>query len=99
MIHPAPPAPPRDRGPIPHLSELAGDWVGAGDLAHLPSLRNQFGQAHVNADLTSVSWLAAPPFTGGYRTGVLRVNDVVPAADDFAWAPGGVQRRTSRDRT
>ena len=43
---------------VPHLDEVAGTWVDAADLAHLPSLRNQWGQGHVNADLSSMSWLA-----------------------------------------
>ncbi|GAA1539253.1 hypothetical protein GCM10009827_068100 [Dactylosporangium maewongense] len=76
----------------PPLDDLAGDWMPAADLAHLPSLRNQWGQAHVNADLTSVSWLAMPPFSGGYHTGVLRVAGRVVAADRFRWAPWGVAR-------
>ena len=57
---------------VPDLDEVAGPWVDAADLAHLPSLRNQCGQGHVNADLSSLSWLAAPPYSFGYHTGVLR---------------------------
>jgi hypothetical protein len=46
---------------VPDLDDVAGEWVDAADLAHLPSLRNQYGQGHVNYDLSSMSWLAAPP--------------------------------------
>ncbi|GIG00878.1 laminin G domain-containing protein [Catellatospora citrea] len=82
---------------VPHLDELAGDWLPAADLAHLPSLRNQWGQAHANADLTSLSWLAIPPLSGGYHTGTLRVHGTVPAAERFRWSPWGVQREAATD--
>ncbi|MET7422598.1 LamG domain-containing protein [Dactylosporangium sp. NPDC005555] len=77
---------------IPPLDDLAGDWLDRGELAHLPSLRNQWGQAHVNDDLTSVSWLAMPPYSGGYHTGVLRVDGRAVRADRLRWAPWGVRR-------
>ncbi|QMU69365.1 hypothetical protein [Streptacidiphilus sp. P02-A3a] len=77
---------------VPDLDDVAGDWVDAADLAHLPSLRNQFGQGHVNHDLSSMSWLAAPPYSFGYHTGVLRLDGVVLAAQRFRWKPYGVAR-------
>lgn len=80
----------------PPLDDIANEWVDAADLAHLPSLRNQWGQAHVNADLTSLSWLAIPPYAGGYHTGVLRVDGQVVAAEQFRWAPWGVTRVAHR---
>ena len=36
---------------VPDLDDVAGEWMAAADLAHLPSLRNQWGQGHVNHDL------------------------------------------------
>ncbi|QAY72670.1 hypothetical protein ET445_04225 [Agromyces protaetiae] len=80
---------------VPSLDRLSAEWVDAADLAHLHSLRNQWGQAHVNADLTSISWLAVPPYAGGYRTGVLRVDGSIPEAESFNWAPWGVRRRAT----
>lgn len=77
---------------VPDLEGLVGSWVEAADLAHLPSLRNQFGQGHVNADLSSLSWLAAPPYTFGYHTGVLRLNGVTLPAQRYRWKPWGVER-------
>ncbi|MEV4509927.1 laminin G domain-containing protein [Dactylosporangium sp. NPDC049525] len=77
---------------IPPLDDLIGDWLDRGALAHLPSLRNQWGQAHVNDDLTSLSWLAMPPYSGGYHTGVLRVDGRAVRADRLRWAPWGVRR-------
>jgi hypothetical protein len=77
---------------VPDLGDLAGSWVEAADLAHLPSLRNQFGQGHVNADLSSLSWLAAPPYTFGYHTGVLRLDGLTLPAQRYRWRPWGVER-------
>jgi len=81
---------------VPDLEDVAGHWVDRDEIAHLPSLRNQQGQAHVNHDLTSLSWLAAPPFTFGYHTGELQVNGQVPAAQRFLWKPWGVLREHRR---
>jgi hypothetical protein len=80
------------RGGVPDLDDVAGEWVEAPDLAHLPSLRNQRGQGHVNHDLTSMSWLAAPPFSFGYHTGVLRLDGATLPAQRYRWKPWGVQR-------
>ncbi|MGW2054369.1 laminin G domain-containing protein [Streptomyces sp. NPDC001840] len=77
---------------VPALDDLAGEWTGRAELNHLPSLRNQWGQGHVNGDLTSLSWLAFPPYSGGYHTGALRIDGSVPAAERLRWAPWGVQR-------
>ncbi|MCX4791960.1 hypothetical protein OG369_39610 [Streptomyces sp. NBC_01221] len=77
---------------VPVLDELAGEWQPVTSLAHLPSLRNQWGQGHVNHDLTSLSWLAFPPYSGGYHTGVLRLDGRPVAAERMRWSPWGVQR-------
>ena len=82
---------------VPELDDVAGQWVDAEELAHLPSLRNQFGQGHVNHDMTSMSWLAAPPYTFGYHTGVLRVDGEVLRAQRFRWKPWGVTREHAGD--
>ncbi|WP_328911771.1 MULTISPECIES: laminin G domain-containing protein [unclassified Streptomyces] len=91
------PAARAERAPgVPVLDELAGDWLPASEVAHLPSLRNQWGQGHVNQDLTSLSWLAFPPYSGGYHTGVLRIDGVPLAAERLRWSPWGVERTASR---
>ncbi|MFF3749137.1 laminin G domain-containing protein [Streptomyces sp. NPDC002018] len=82
----------RPDGGVPALDELAGEWTGRAELNHLPSLRNQWGQGHVNGDLTSLSWLAFAPYSGGYHTGALRIDGSVPAAERLRWAPWGVRR-------
>jgi hypothetical protein len=81
----------------PALDDILGGWLDRDELVHLHSLRNQWGQAHVNPDLTSLSWLAIPPYTVGYHTGVLRVDGHVPAAQRFRWAPWGVDREAAYD--
>jgi hypothetical protein len=81
---------------VPELDELAGGWLPAGDLAHLPTLRNQWGQGHVNRDLTSLSWLAFTPYSGGYHTGVLRIDGEPLAAERLRWSPWGVRRAGGR---
>lgn len=78
-------------GPPP-LDDFVGEWLSREELVHLHSLRNQWGQAHVNGDLSSISWLAIPPYSGGYHTGVLRLDGRVLAAERFSWAPWGVSR-------
>ncbi|WP_052850012.1 laminin G domain-containing protein [Streptomyces avicenniae] len=77
---------------LPALDELAGAWTDRSALAHLPSLRNQWGQGHVNNDLTSLSWVAFPPYSGGYHTGALRIDGQLPAATRLRWSPWGVER-------
>jgi len=82
---------------LPALDDILGGWLDRDELVHLHSLRNQWGQAHVNPDLTSLSWLAIPPYSVGYHTGVLRVDGHVWAAQRFRWAPWGVDREAALD--
>jgi hypothetical protein len=77
---------------VPDLDDVAGEWMEASELAHLPSLRNQWGQGHVNHDLSSMSWLAAPPYTFGYHTGTLQIDGETLPAQRYRWKPWGVQR-------
>jgi hypothetical protein len=81
----------------PALDDILGGWLERDELVHLHSLRNQWGQAHVNPDLTSLSWLAIPPYAVGYHTGVLRVDGHVCAAERLRWAPWGVDREATYD--
>jgi hypothetical protein len=82
---------------LPALDDILGGWLDRDELVHLHSLRNQWGQAHVNPDLTSLSWLAIPPYAVGYHTGVLRVDGHVWAAQRSRWAPWGVDREAAHD--
>ena len=70
---------------IPSLEDLSGMWVSADTTAMEPSIRNFLGQAICNRDLTSISWFAAAPYSGGYHTGMMRINGEIPMASAFRW--------------
>jgi hypothetical protein len=77
---------PRPDG-VPALDELAGDWKTRDELAQYPSLHNFRSELLVNGDFASVSWVASPPFSQGFHSGVLRLNGKVPLAEKFKWYP------------
>src|SRR6266446_3524138 len=72
---------------VPTLEEMAGDWKNRTELEQFPSIHNFNGQMLVNKDLASVSWLASPPFSQCFHSGVLEVNGKVPVAEKFRWYP------------
>ncbi len=72
---------------IPSLEEVSGIWWNADTIMMEPSLRNFKGQALLNRDMTSVSWIASAPYSGGYHTGVMRINGETPRAQLFRWYP------------
>lgn len=81
---------------MPDISQLSGKWENADTTATEPSLRNFRAQAILNRDMTSISWLARAPFSGGYHTGVLRINGVAPRVQVFRWQPWeGLRRATA----
>jgi len=80
---------------IPGLEEISGKWVSADTAAMEPSIRNFRGQALCNRDMTSLSWFAAAPYSGGYHTGVMRINNEIPMASSFRWLPYYALRKGS----
>lgn len=78
---------PAKKDPVPSLQEISGRWIAADTMAMEPSLRNFRGQAVVNRDMTSISWFASAPFSGGYHTGALKINGSIPQASMFRWFP------------
>ena len=82
---------------IPTLNELSGKWVSTDTIDMEPSIRNFQAQALVNRDLTSISWLAAAPYSGGYHTGVMRINGSTPICKEFKWEAHQALRRTKID--
>ena len=72
---------------VPSIEDVSGDWVSADTIAMEPSLRNFRGQAVLNRDVTSVSWFASAPYSGGYHTGVMKINGQVPMVNAFRWQP------------
>ncbi len=56
---------------IPSLEEVSGIWINADTISMTPSVRNFRGQAQLNRDMSSLSWFASAPYSGGYHTGVI----------------------------
>jgi hypothetical protein len=82
---------------IPSLEELSGQWVSVDTVDMEPSIRNFRAQALVNDDMTSISWLASAPYSGGYHTGTLRINDETPIVTHWRWQPYQALRRSVQD--
>jgi hypothetical protein len=72
---------------IPSLDKMSGIWLKADTIAMEPSIRNFRGAALTNRDATSISWLASPPYSAGYHTGVMRINGKIPMVEKFRWQP------------
>ena len=70
---------------VPTLDEMAGDWKSRAVLEQFPSLHNFRSELLVNKDFASVSWVASPPFSQGFHSGVLRLDGKVPVAEKFRW--------------
>ena len=83
---------------IPSLEELSGVWVSTDTVAMEPSIRNLRAQALVNRDLTSISWFASAPYSGGYHTGALKLNNKTPKVSKFRWQPHQALRFGEIDR-
>ncbi len=81
---------------IPTLEEVSGIWVNADTVTMTPSLRNFRAQALLNLDMVSVSWFASAPYSGGYHTGVMRINGKSPRAQLFRWYPWQALRKVSQ---
>ncbi len=82
---------------IPTIEELSGEWVCMDTADMEPSIRNFHGQALVNRDMSSISWLVSAPYSGGYHTGSFRLNGQTPMAKEFRWQPHQALRRTKTE--
>lgn len=82
---------------IPTLDELSGVWVSYDTVDMEPSIRNFRGQALANRDISSFSYLAAAPYSGGYHTGTTYINGKRPEVDRFRWQPYQVLRHSTLD--
>ncbi len=80
---------------IPSLEELSGEWVSVDTVDIEPSIRNFQSQALTNPDMSSISWLAAAPYAGGYHSGIFKLNGGVPLVKEFRWQPYQAIRKTS----
>src|ERR1700744_2744136 len=72
---------------IPSLESVSGIWINADTLGIEPSIRNFRAQALLDRDMTSFSWFASAPYSGGYHSGVLRINGKAPIAQFLRWQP------------
>lgn len=72
---------------VPTLDAMAGDWKTPAEIVQYPSIHNFNGELLVNKDFASVSWVATPPYSQGFHSGVLRVDGSVPVADRYRWYP------------
>ena len=59
---------------VPTLDDMASDWKTRTELEQFPSLHNFDAELLVNKDFASVSWLASPPFSQGFHSGVFKLN-------------------------
>src|ERR1700743_298293 len=80
---------------IPSLESVSGIWINADTLGIEPSVRNFRAQALLDRDMTSISWFASAPYSGGYHSGVLRVNGKAPIAQLLRWYPWQGLRKAS----
>jgi lysophospholipase L1-like esterase len=82
---------------VPTLDEMAGDWKERTELEQFPSLHNFDAELLVNKDFASISWLASPPFSQGFHSGVLKLNGKVPIVEKFRWYPYQAVRAGTAD--
>jgi hypothetical protein len=82
---------------IPSLEKVSGIWVSADTAAMEPTIRNFRGVALANRDLASLSWFVSAPYSGGYHTGVLKINGKTPLVSMFRWQPYQALRKVEAD--
>ncbi|MEZ4946436.1 MAG: hypothetical protein R2804_12950 [Cyclobacteriaceae bacterium] len=82
---------------VPSLEYLSGEWVAVDTVDMEPSLRNFRAQALTNNDMTSLSWFASAPYSGGYHTGTMKINGETPLVTHFRWQPYQALRRSVSD--
>jgi hypothetical protein len=80
---------------IPSLNEVSGIWINADTLGIEPSIRNFRAQALLDKDMASISWFASAPYSGGYHSGVMRINGTAPMAQLYRWYPWQALRKAS----
>jgi hypothetical protein len=79
---------------IPTLDEMSSVWMSRDTIDFLPSIRNFRAQAITNRDLVSISWFASAPYSGGYHTGLMKIDDQPVMADLHKWSAYGVTRQS-----
>jgi hypothetical protein len=85
----------QDLREIPALDELAGDWMPGNLIEHTPALSNFHGSLESSRNVLGVQNFTIPPFAQGGELGILSLNGVPVAAQEFRWYPYQVQRRST----
>ena len=80
---------------IPSLESVSGIWINADTLGIEPSVRNFRAQALLGKDMSSISWFASAPYSGGYHSGVIRINGKAPLGQLYRWYPYQALRKAS----
>jgi hypothetical protein len=83
------------KGNIPSLETVSGIWINADTLGIEPSVRNFRAQALLGKDMSSISWFASAPYSGGYHSGVMRINGKAPLGQLYRWYPYQALRKAS----
>ena len=79
---------------IPSLESVSGKWINADTLGIEPSVRNFRAQALLGKDMSSISWFASAPYSGGYHSGVIRINGKAPLGQLYRWYPYQALRKS-----
>jgi hypothetical protein len=80
---------------IPSLESVSGIWINADTLGIEPSVRNFRAQALLGKDMASICWFASAPYSGGYHSGVIRINGKAPLGQLYRWYPYQALRKAS----
>jgi len=80
---------------IPSLESVSGIWINADTLGIEPSVRNFRAQALLGKDMSSICWFASAPYSGGYHSGVIRINGKAPLGQLYRWYPYQALRKAS----
>ena len=80
---------------IPSLESVSGVWINADTLGIEPSVRNFRAQALLGKDMSSICWFASAPYSGGYHSGVIRINGKAPLGQLYRWYPYQALRKAS----
>src|SRR5580658_8471542 len=80
---------------IPSLESVSGIWINADTLGIEPSVRNFRAQALLGKDMSSISWFASAPYSGGYHSGAIRINGKAPLGQLYRWYPYQALRKSS----
>jgi len=83
----------RERGGVPDLDELAGQWMSVPDLQNLPAVTSERGSLKIGSNVSSFQLATFPPLSQGGETLQLAVDGQPVQAQQSRWYPYQVSRR------